>query len=60
MSEMWDIVDINGSKTGVLHDRGKTDYIPEGMFHIVVDIWTNRDYEILLTQRYPSKPYPLK
>jgi len=57
---MWDIVDINGSKTGVLHDRGKTDYIPEGMFHIVVDIWTNRDYEILLTQRYPSKPYPLK
>lgn len=60
MSELWDLVDINGRKTGILHERERVDFIPEGMFHIVVDIWTKRGKEILLTQRHPSKPYPLK
>lgn len=31
MSELWDLVDINGRKTGVLHERERVDFIPEGL-----------------------------
>lgn len=60
MAEKWELVDINKKKTGVIHERGKENSIPEGMYHLVVDVWTkNSKGEILLTQRHPDKNYGL-
>ena len=58
--EKWELVDIHKRKTGVIHERGKEDMIPNGMYHLVVEIWVkNRKEEILLTQRHPHKKYGL-
>lgn len=60
MAELWELVDINKKKTGVIHERGKENCIPHGMYHMVVDIWVkNLNGEILLTQRSPKKSYGL-
>lgn len=60
MAEKWELVDINKNKTGVIHERGQENSIPEGMYHLVVDVWTkNSKGEILLTQRHPDKNYGL-
>lgn len=60
MIEKWELVDINKNKTGVIHERGKEDSIPKGMYHLIVEIWTkNINEEILLTQRHPDKNYGL-
>ena len=40
MAEKWELVDINKNKTGLIHERGKEKSIPEGMYHVVVDVWT--------------------
>ena len=56
MVELWDLVDINKDKTGVIHERGKEDMIPHGMYHIVVEVWTrNSNNKVLLTRRHPKK-----
>lgn len=56
MKEIWELVDINKEKTGVIHERGKEASIPEGMYHLVVEVWAkNSKNEILLTQRHPDK-----
>lgn len=53
-------MDQNKRKTGILHERIYSDRIPEGLFHIVVEIWTKTpDGKILLTQRSPEKPMGL-
>jgi len=31
MAELWDLYDANKNMTGVIHERGKEDLIPEGM-----------------------------
>ena len=60
MTEIWELVDQNKRKTGILHERIYSDRIPEGLFHIVVEIWTKTpDGKILLTQRSPEKPMGL-
>lgn len=60
MAEIWELVDENKNKTGVLHERGKETSIPKGMYHLVVDIWCKtRNNEILLTQRHHNKNYGL-
>ena len=60
MSEIWELVDGQKCKTGILHERIYSDLIPKGLFHIVVEIWTKTpDGRILLTQRSPEKPMPL-
>lgn len=60
MSEIWELVDGNKQKTGILHERIDSDRIPKGFFHIVVEIWTKTsDGKILLTQRSPQKPMGL-
>lgn len=60
MTEIWELVDQNKRKTGILHERIYSDRIPEGLFHIVVEIWTKTpDGKILLTQRSPEKPMAL-
>ena len=61
MSEVWELVDLNENKTGVLIERGTSTPIPQGMYHIAVDIWVKgKDGKILLTQRHPNKPWGLK
>ena len=56
MKEIWELVDIYKEKIGVIHERGKEASIPEGMYHLVVEVWTkNSKNEILLTQRHPNK-----
>ena len=60
MSEIWELVDGNKRKTGILQKRIDSDRIPKGFFHIVVEIWTKTpDGKILLTQRNPEKPMGL-
>ena len=38
MTEIWELVDANKRKTGILHERIRSDLIPKGFFHIVVEI----------------------
>ena len=60
MSEIWELVDEQKQKTGILHERRYSEQIPRGLFHIVVEIWTKtQDGKILLTRRSPEKPMPL-
>lgn len=60
MPELWELVNSRKEKTGIIHERGKEDSIPSGMYHMVVDVWVKNKYgEILLTQRHPDKPYGL-
>ena len=60
MVEIWELVDIRKHKTGIFHERADSERIPEGLFHIVVEIWTKtKNGEILLTQRHPDKPMGL-
>ena len=60
MSEIWELVDSNKHKTGILHERIHSNRIPNGLFHIVVEIWTKTpDGKLLLTQRSPDKPMGL-
>ena len=61
MGELWELVDIDGNKTGIMIERGTNTRIPQGMYHIAVDIWTkSKDGKILLTQRHPDKEWGLK
>ena len=58
MAELWELVDGKKNKTGVIHERGKEELIPEGMYHQVVEIWTkSASNKILLTKRHPDKKY---
>ena len=62
MPELWDLIDINKNKTGITHERNSVNPIPipEGMYHLAVEIWTKKpNGEILLTQRHPEKNYGL-
>ena len=55
--EVWDVYDINRNLTGRTHRRG--DLLPEGDYHLVVDVWMQRsDGKMLITKRSPNKGYP--
>ena len=61
MGEVWELVDIDENKTGIMIERGTNTIIPQGMYHTAVDIWTkSKDGKILLTQRHPNKEWGLK
>lgn len=58
MREVWELVDVNENITGVTLERGTATSIPQGMYHIEVDIWVKgKDSKVLLTQRHPDKPW---
>ena len=60
MAELWELVDINKKKTGKILVRESDMLIPEGMYHMVVEIWTkDSNGKILLTQRHPNKHFGL-
>jgi Isopentenyldiphosphate isomerase len=50
MTELWDIVDENGNKTGLLHEKGKP--MRKGDYHLSVSVWIlNSNGEFLISQR---------
>lgn len=58
MAEYWDLYDIERNPLGRLHKRG--DEIPEGEYHLVVEIWTRDDAgRFLISRRHPDKPWGL-
>lgn len=56
--EIWDIYDRNRNFTGRTHRRG--DPLGSGDYHLSVHVWImNSKGEFLITQRAPTKGYPL-
>lgn len=53
MPEIWDAYDEHLNKLDIDLIRGEP--IPEGMFHIVVSIWTIYNHKILVTRRDYNK-----
>ena len=57
--EIWDAYDKDGNKLGFDQFRGEP--IPDGVYHIVVEIYTvTENNEVLITKRHPDKPWGLK
>lgn len=57
-AELWDVYDADRRPVGRFHRRGEP--VPDGDYHLVVNIWTINDAgKILLTQRDPRKPFGL-
>ncbi|ARQ06849.1 hypothetical protein MACA111363_01705 [Macrococcoides canis] len=48
MSEIWELLDINRQKTGILHERGVT--VPDGLYHLVVEIWVQKPNDELIPE----------
>lgn len=61
MPEIWDLYDKNKRKTGLTIERSRVHEIPEGLYHLAVDIWVKTpDGRFLITRRSAKKPtYPL-
>lgn len=58
-SELWDLTDAQGNRSGLTHRRGALDW-PAGYFHIVAATCVVRaDNLVLLTKRAATKDYPL-
>ncbi len=58
MPELWELRDGDKRPTGKTIYRGEP--VPEGYWHIVVDVWTlTADGRLLLTRRHPDKHWPL-
>ena len=56
MQELWDLTDRDGRPNGRTFLRDSHEKIPEGMYHVVVEIWvTTADGRVLLTRRHPRK-----
>ena len=54
MKEFWDILDINGNKTGRVIERGQFMY--DGEYHLSVQVWIrNRKGDWLISKRSPNK-----
>ncbi len=54
MTEIWELLDENGNKTGETMQAGEP--IPEGRYHKGADVWiVNAKNEILIQKRSPNK-----
>lgn len=61
MGELWNLVDSKGIATGIKYERGASNPIPDGLYHLAVEVWFKPGFnKLLLTQRHPDKPYGLK
>lgn len=59
LKEIWDAYDRYGNKLGF--DLYRDEPIPEGIYHIVVEIYViTENNEVLITQRHSNKPWALK
>ena len=55
------MTDVDGNPTGRTFMRDSREKIPEGLYHVVVEIWvTTKDGRVLLTRRHPNKFNGLK
>ena len=60
MFEIWELVDKNKNKTGIFHERKKEKIFPEGLYHMIVEVWVKTpSNKILITKRHPDKNYGL-
>jgi len=56
--ELWEILDENGNKTGVI--KARNSQLNEGEYHLVVQVWImNSDGEFLVSRRDAKKAWPL-
>ncbi len=60
MTEIWDLVDQNGNKTGVKIPREERDKIPEGQYFPCAEVWVRVGEQLLITRRHESKSEGLK
>lgn len=59
--EMWDAYDANENLLGYQVRRSMAKSLPEGVYHIVVMVYTvTKTAKVLVTQRARNKTYPLK
>lgn len=59
--EMWDAYDRQEKFLGYQVPRSMAKSLPEGVYHIVVNVYTiTADKKVLITQRARNKTYPLK
>lgn len=58
--EIWELVNADGTPSGILYERGSKQEIPDGLFFRVVEVWTKIGKKLLITQRHPSKWMGLK
>ena len=59
MEEIWELVDKDGRKNGIEITRDKMNTIPEGSFHLGVEVWVRVEDRILITRRHPNKAFGL-
>lgn len=60
MAEIWELVNKNKIKTGVLWEKGNEDSMPKEMYHMAVEVWVkDKNNNLLLTQRHLDKSYGL-
>ena len=60
MSEIWDLVDKDGSDVGIKWPRSDHKNIPEGLYHPCVEVWVRIGDRLLICQRHPDKSEGLK
>lgn len=59
--ELWDATDENENRLGYQVPRSMAKSLPEGVYHVVVMVYTlTADGRLLTTQRSRNKTYPLK
>ena len=59
--EMWDAYDADENRLGFEVRRSMAKSLPEGVYHVVVMVYTiTKDGKVLTTQRSRNKTYPLK
>ncbi len=57
LSELWDILDVNGNKTGRTIERGEP--MADGDYHLCIYAWImNNNGEFLIIKRTPNKSFP--
>ena len=59
MEEIWELVDKDGRKNGIEITRDKMNTIPEGSFHLGVEVWVRVEDKVLITRRHPDKTFGL-
>jgi len=58
MTELWDVLDKNGNKTGRVQERG---WLQDGNYHLIVYVWIiNERGEYLISKRTSNKRWPNK
>ena len=60
MAEIWDLIDKNGVDLGIKWPRSEHANIPEGHYHLCVEVWVKIGKKLLLARRHPDKSEGLK